>query len=273
MQQAMVLVTRPQPQADVWAQALQQQLGDAAQVRALPLIEVDAVPAAAYQQRLQQVWGNLPQWQAAYFVSIPAVRYFFAVVPDALARWQAATLRAWAPGRGTRQALLEQGVPADRIDSPPSEAGQFDSETLWPLIAQHLAPDRAVLRVRGTDHVLENGEVPDAGAGRDWMARQLDAIGIPVDTVVAYQRRAPQWSEQQCKQVRAWNGPNALWVCSSSQALDHLQQLLPGHDWQQATALATHPRIAERAAHCGFGRVLQTRPSLADVLQSIQSWL
>ena len=81
-----VFVTRPEPQASEWAQQLQQSLGDAAQVQAVPLIEVASVAEhAPYQQALHEVWAHLDQWQAAFFVSIPAVRFFFAAVPDAFA--------------------------------------------------------------------------------------------------------------------------------------------------------------------------------------------
>ncbi len=266
-----VFVTRPEPQASEWAQQLQQILGNAAQVRAVPLIEVASVAEhAPYQQALHEVWAHLDQWQAAFFVSIPAVRFFFAAVPDALQRWEASPIRAWAPGRGTRQALLDVGVSASRIDAPPPDATQFDSEALWPLVQSQAQPGCAILRVRGTDQLTSH--LQDAGAGRDWMAAQLMAAHVRVDTVVAYQRRAPQWSEAYAQQI-VTQGAQALWLCSSSQSLGHLAQILPSIQWPHATAICTHARIAERAQDMGFGTVVTTRPTLQDAVQTLQSYL
>ena len=63
----------------------------------------------------------------------------------------------------------------------------------------------------------------------------------------------------------------SLWLLSSSQALEHLCAALPGQDWRQARALATHPRIAQAARNAGFGEVRECRPALADVAASIES--
>ena len=45
------------------------------------------------------------------------------------------------------------------------------------------------------------------------------------------------------------------WHFSSSEAIGHLLDLAPGADWSAASALATHPRIAEHARGAGFGLV------------------
>ena len=275
-QRPLVLVTRPEPQASRWTSQLQQLLPEV-DIRALPLIVTAPVHAPAYQQRLQLAWDSLPELVAAYFVSGPAVTGFFAAVPDALARWQAAGVRAWAPGRGTRDALLQTGIPAAGIDSPPADAAQFDSETLWPLVqpqvAQALQQGRRMLRVRGTDQLLP-GEQVDQGAGRDWMGQQLQAAGVTVDTVVAYQRQPPAWDGAFVASLRQQLAARrCLWLWSSSQALEHAVALLPGHDWSADGAVATHPRIAENARRCGFVQLQQARPVLADVAQSIQSLL
>jgi uroporphyrinogen-III synthase len=45
--------------------------------------------------------------------------------------------------------------------------------------------------------------------------------------------------------------------------------LLPQADWSAATALATHPRIAEAAARAGFGRVIEAPPTPAAVAETL----
>lgn len=276
-QALLVIITRPQPQADAWADVLQQLLQDRVRIKVLPLIEVAPVAHPDYRRRLQQAWEQLAQTAGAFFVSVPAVEQFFAAVPHAAARWNAGQTRAWAPGRGTLQALLQAGVAPHTIDSPPPDAAQFDSETLWPLIQPQLAAARqagcSVLRVRGTDDPQPGSEHPDYGSGRDWLGEQLVQAGLVVRTVVAYQRQPPSWTQEQKARVRTLAQGRHLWLWSSSQALQNLQLLLPEQDWSAATALATHPRIAAKASACGFGEVLQTRPLLKDVSQSIQSWL
>ncbi len=113
------------------------------------------------------------------FVSANAVQGFFAAAGRR--PWPAAT-RAWSPGPGTTQALVAAGVPAERVDAPPADAAQFDSEALWPVIAPQLQAGLRVLLVRGAG-------ADGRPAGRDWLARQLQQAGARVDTVVAYARR------------------------------------------------------------------------------------
>ncbi len=66
-------------------------------------------------------------------------------------------------------------------------------------------------------------------------------------------------------------GADAVWLFSSSEALSNLTVLMPGENWAQARAVATHPRIAQRVQLAGFGTVRLARPTLADVLASIES--
>ncbi|MDQ3273162.1 MAG: uroporphyrinogen-III synthase, partial [Pseudomonadota bacterium] len=59
----------------------------------------------------------------------------------------------------------------------------------------------------------------------------------------------------------------SVWLFSSSEAVGHL----PPGDWSQGRALATHPRIAEAARAAGWGVVVESRPTLADIVASIES--
>jgi uroporphyrinogen-III synthase len=196
------------------------------------------------------------------FVSANAVQGFFAAAPAGA--WPATGLRAWAPGPATGDALLQAGVPAGVIDAPAVDAAQFDSESLWAEVQGQLPPGGRLLLVRGAG---ANGQ----GQGREWLSQQLAAAGVALEEVVAYGRGLPAWSPAERAVAQQAAGDGACWLFSSSEAAQHLRQLLPGQDWSAARAVATHPRIAETARALGFGYVRESRPSLADVVASIES--
>lgn len=270
-----VVITRPQPQATHWMQMLQQRLPQ--RIHSMPCMAVSALPPDC-QQHLVQAWQALHTYAAVFFVSPAAVTHFFSAVPHAIQRWQhAAHVRAWAPGAGTRQALLQLGVDASRIDSPTAtDTAQFDSEHLWPLLQPHIAQarqrDLAVLRVRGTDATASElaTACAAAGHGRDWLAQQLVQAGLFVQTAVAYQRYTPIWEDNTCQQAQKLIHPQAIWLWSSSQALQYAQQLLHHPFWPHTQALATHPRIAAVARQLGFAHITECLPTIDAVVQSIQ---
>jgi uroporphyrinogen-III synthase len=223
-----VLVTRPAREAQRWVHELRLHGLSAS---ALPLIEIGAPPD---ESAVQRAWARLEQFDAVMFVSGNAVDRFFALRPPSLPSWRDQT-RAWAPGPGTRDALLLAGVTPDLIDHPGEQAEQFDSQALWAVVAAQLGAGRKVLVVRG-------GDASGQGSGRDWLATQLAKGGVAVDTVVAYCRRRPYWTPAQLAMAQQGAGDGSVWLFSSSEAIGHLQALLPGQAWSQARAVATHPR-------------------------------
>ncbi len=260
-----VIVTRPEPEASRWAEALR---GHGWPALALPLIEIGEPRDEAALAALQHWRQGAFQADAVMFVSGAAVVHFFAG-GDAVRALQPVATRFWAPGPATAAALRDVGVPADRIDAPPDDAEQFDSEALWPVVAPQVRAGRTVLVVRG----VSQGAAPEtvAGSGREWLIRRCQAAGARVDACVAYERRAPGWSAEQSRLALGACGPGAVWLFSSSEALANLQTLLPGADWRAASALATHPRIAEAARSAGFGEVAISRPTLSDVMRALES--
>lgn len=276
-----LIITRPAGPAQLWRAALQAQLpGRTCHV--LPLIEIAPVAEPHWQQKLHQCWQELAHYHAAVFVSPAAVEHFFAAQPQAASRWQQQALRAWAVGPGTRRALLDVGVPTQLIDSPLDGAQQFDSEALWPLVQPQLAAckqvGKRILRVRGMDEEANDGDNSggfagdkSAGNGRDWLGAAITQAGVGLHSVAAYVRQRPVWGADQMRAASALASEPAVWLFSSGLALRHLAELLPAQDWAHATALSTHPRIAQTAQAMGFGRVLACRPSLPDVVQSLQS--
>jgi uroporphyrinogen-III synthase len=253
-----VLVTRPESEARRWVEELRRRGFDA---QPLPLIEIAPVAGGL---AIAAAWQQLTRFRAAMFVSGNAVRHFFAQKPEG-AQWPAQT-RAWSPGAGTRDALLAAGVDPKLVDAPPPEASQFDSETLWQQVVSQVAEGDRVLIVRG-------GDAQGTGSGRDWLADQLIAAGAQVEFLVVYRRQPPRLSEEQLTEAKQSTGPDAcVWLFSSSQAIAHLQALLPGQDWAQGRAVATHPRIARAAREAGFGVVCESRPSVDAVLAALKSF-
>ena len=271
-----LLVTRPAREAAVWVQQFQAQGLHAV---ALPLIAIGPVDdtttrdacLAQLQAQLQTHKAHgVHHYDAVMFVSANAVQFF---LPPGMAWPQHRPVRAWSPGPGTARALLDAGVPPGQLDSPSEEAGQFDSEALWQIVAPQVYPGHRTLVVRGQDGPA-SPQGQGRGHGRDWLARQLQAAGGEVDFVAVYTRHAPRWDARQQALAQAAAQDGSVWLFSSSQAVLHLQQCLPGlptRYWQAARAVATHPRIADAARAAGFGVVRLSRPTLDDVVRVVAS--
>ena len=265
-----IIVTRVQPQAQHWADRFVAS-GHAALV--LPLIEVRGFADSA---AVRAAWLHWPGYKAAMFVSRHAVDFFFQEKPalalDGKALADGKT-RCWSTGPGTANALREQGVAEALLDTPPEQAGQFDSEALWQQVQSQVQPGDKVLIVRGDSVAADGASVVDndQGVGREWLAQRLRQAGAQVDFVVAYQRGAPIWDDHQRALARAASTDGSVWLFSSAEALGHLQGLLPAQNWSASRAVATHPRIATAAQALGFGVVATPRPTWDDVLASVES--
>ncbi len=248
-----LLVTRPAAQAAEWVDGLR---AHGIEAEALPLIGIDppADPAP-----VRAAWAGLAAYRLVMFVSPNAAQQFFLLRPEGNA-WPAGTL-AGSPGPGTSRTLCALGVGAEAIAEPAADAAQFDSESLWQQLQRLDWAGQRVLIVRGE-------------SGRDWLADTLRAHGATVDFVTAYERGAPRLdAHEQALLRRARAEPRQhVWMFSSSESIGHLEALTPGAGWHEAVALATHPRIAERARAAGFGTVLESRPALEAVVACLQSF-
>lgn len=245
-----VIVTRPAAQAAHWVQELHARGIDAF---ALPLIDIAPPLELA---RLEQAWRQLPQQGLVVFVSPTAAEQFFAHRP-ADCVWPDGVVAA-SIGAGTTHALQQWGVAT--IIEPPADAPQFDSEALWACLSGRDWAGVPVLIVRGD-------------GGRDWLADTLRRSGAQLSFVTAYRRLPPQLdaAARACLEAAMARPAEHLWFFSSSEAIEHLLQLRAGVNWSASRALATHPRIAERARASGFGAVHETRPTLDAVAACIQS--
>lgn len=244
-----LLVTRPASQAAEWVDQL---AAAGVPAVALPLIGIEPVVAEGAVDELHAAWRALPALRFVMFVSGNAVQQFFAHRPAGV-DWPAG-LRAGATGPGTAQALRQAGLP-DAAIVQPAAGGRWDAEALWARIGADAWRGAEVLVVRGE-------------RGRDWLAEQWRAAGARVRFLEAYRRTLPALDAAQhavlgqaVAQPAAW-----CWLFSSSESVLNLQQLAPpGARWTDATALATHPRIAEAARQAGFGAVTVVQPELAAV--------
>jgi uroporphyrinogen-III synthase len=247
-----VIVTRPAREAARWTARLRERGFEPVE---LPLM---AIGAPADQHGLRRLAAEADRFGAVMFVSANAVHGFFSAGPVF------GRARAWAPGPATREALIAAGVPAARIDAPAEAAQQFDSESLWQQVCGQLDAGDSLLIVRGAG-------AEGKSQGRDWLAQQVTARGVRVETIVAYTRGLPQWTAQEQEAARRAAADGSTWLFSSSEAAGNLQHLLGGQDWSRARAIATHPRIATAVRALGFGEVRQCRPALEDVIASIES--
>lgn len=247
-----VIVTRPAAQAATWVDALRTCGIDAV---ALPLI---GISPAANRDAVTQAWLALVDRALVVFVSPNAVEEFFAVRPEASV-WPESTVAA-SVGPGTTHALARHGVPEACIIEPSADSIQFDSESLWQRLSRDDWDGKSVLIVRGD-------------GGRDWLADTLRSNGAVVTFVAAYRRLMPEFRgvERDLLAHAIANPARHLWFFSSSEAISNLVAAEPHAQWTASHAIATHPRIAQRARDCGFGVVGESPPTLEGVMACIQS--
>ena len=254
-----VIVTRPKNEARQWVATLTDAGYDA---QALPLIGVLPAPDPS---AVVAAWQRLNTFDAIMFVSGNAVDHFFALKPALALEFtaqDATKIRAFVTGPGSFSALKRAQVEPERIDMPDREAGQFDSEALWQVVAKQVRPGCRVLIVRG---------ISSAGAGRDWFAEQVRSAGGVVEFVVSYQRRQPQLLAEEREMACKAATDGSVWLFSSSEAIANLLAECPDQNWAQAKAVVTHSRIAQAAREAGFCVVCESRPMLADLMASIES--
>ncbi len=262
-----VIVTRPVQDSAKWVDALAQAGFD---TQALPLIAVGPAPDS---EAVRAAWARIASFDAVMFVSGNAVAHFFALKPASalvFAGQAAIKTRAFVPGLGSLDALRQVGVNAACIDAPDAQAGQFDSEALWAVVAHRVVPGYRVLIVRGTGDARMAPDV-GSGVGRNWFAKQVESVGGSVEFVVAYQRCVPHWSEAEVALARTAASDGSVWLFSSSEAVANLVAAFPDAPWHQARAVATHVRIAQAARAAGFAVVCESRPTLDALVFSIES--
>jgi len=212
----------------------------------LPAFEFKPAPDEA---RVIDGLGKLSSYELAVFVSPAAVE---AVATRLSQAWPTGTAIG-AVGEGTRRAILGRipGAAAATICAPTaldSDAESSGSEALWRTMQPVVGQMRRVLILR-------------AEHGREWLAEQLVAAGIQVETLAVYTRRTAAVPAEVAQRLRAWQaaGRTPVLVVASSEAVETVIGLLDpivGATWSRgALALASHERIAQRLRAAGFAEV------------------
>jgi uroporphyrinogen-III synthase len=254
-----VVVTRPEQDASAWVDSFNE--AGFKTIR-FPLLELTEFLTT---QTALEALALLKRSQAVMFVSANAVRFLaqaFRHQPEWVEHFQVS--RAWCTGPGTAAVLAQCGIPLGQIDQPAAQASQLDSEALWDVVASQAVKDMNMLFVRGAD---ESG----ATVGRDWLALELEKAQVKVSAIAAYQRTPTQLTESQKSQVQQFIADGAVWVFSSSAALQALVDQCPKANWSMAKATVTHPRMADLAQKMGWGAVAIAPPGLGSLQASIKS--
>lgn len=255
-----VIVTRPEQDAASWMVQLQ---GAGFNAQSLPLLELTDFLTPNQASKSLEL---LLQSQVVMFVSANAVRYLakaLAASPHWMTHFKR-NARAWCTGPGTAAALHACGISDSQIDQPATHMSQLDSEALWEVVSPQVFPGMRALFIRGAD---ESGHI----AGRDWLVQALEQRQAQVEAIAAYQRQVTRLNAQQVAKVSAFVNEGAIWLFSSSAALEGLVKQCPGLDWSKAKAVVTHPRIAQLAEKLGWQQISIAPPGVPSLLASIKS--
>lgn len=203
--------------------------------------------------------ARLADYDLALFVSANAVR---ATVPLLKAPWPHGTIIG-AVGAATRAAVDAELQPAGATLIAPDDDGDSGSEAFWRAWQAYGARARRVLLLRAAD-------------GRDWLTERFIDSGATVDPVATYTRRARQLSLDDVARLRSWVSANvsAVTVFSSSESVTALAQQVDSAAWawlRRGTAIATHPRIAQRLATEGYARVINATFDDEAIIAKLES--
>lgn len=284
MQNTKIVLTRPEKESSHWLDGLK---GAGFDVVNWPLIEIEHLNPV---QACEEILPKLDTFSAIAFVSSSAVDHFVSSVLNfkKLAHPQTfpwPNLKYWATGHGTVQALLRAGVDESNICMPPKNAAQFDSKELWRVVKDSLAEKDQVLFVRGLNEEehqaldkeqksspqpISNNQNLEPPTGSNWLIWQLKQQNIQVQSIEVYRRKIPDWSNKQKLNAIEALKNKAIWIFSSSLAIENLASLLPLEDCSRGFAVATHERIALKAKEVGWGVVNVSRPTIGDIIKSLK---
>ncbi len=257
-----VLVTRPQAQAQGWCRVLQQAGANTIEI---PVLEIVAVSEAAEQQRLKDRILAVDQYQKTIFVSQNAVDHGM----DWLDRyWPQLPLGIeWmAIGAATARRLQAADLLVTSVVSNPAEA--MDSEALLAL------PQMAAEQVGGQKILIFRG-----CGGRPLLAEVLEERGAQVDYAELYRRQCPSAARAQLDKHAFAASGRELVSLHSGESLQNFHRLVSGEGgeeregWRDWPVLVPSQRVAEAARVMGFSCVVCAKNATdSAMLASLEHW-
>lgn len=227
-----VLNTRPKHLAPVTSAKIHREGGHAIE---LPLVEIQETSS-----KWQAILPPLHTITHAIFTSAHAVSYFFKHVKN----WPH-HLNTYAVGKGTKQALLQQGLLTVFL---PENA---DSEHLLLMEPLQAVNQQKVLIIKGRD-------------GRTLIENTLRARHAAIFNVIVYERILPVIAPRILTQLYEKDTFDIILITSET-ALHHLFLLFDTslHAWlQNKPCLVISKRLAMVAEKKGFHSVIQSHPDI-----------
>lgn len=242
-----VLVTRPQPSANAWAQRLE---AEGAQPLVAPMMELVPVSDPEGQRAIKQIVLDFDRYQKAIFVSQNAVAHGLDWLE---AYWPQLPMGIdyFAVGQSTARALEDRGLKVTALQN----AGAMNSEALLD------APELSAGRVKHQRIVIFRGR-----GGRGLMGQVLGERGAQVDYCELYHRQLPPKAPEQLRSAvrQKISGPLVV-ALHSGEALDNYTQTLarlpPGgpelKKLRQAPLLVPGERLVEQAQALGYRQLIR----------------
>lgn len=178
---------------------------------------------------------------------------------------------------GGSEAFLSQSSLNPKLVIKPANEAQWDSEGLLES-----------LLLSKTNWALQKVLFIKGDGGREWLANQLAEIGAQIEQISLYSRGPLSLEDDYWQKLLQFINipkntqeiayPQFIWLMTSSQACEYLQQGLNQLGLQekilnQSVALATHEKIAQKAHEIGFSKVIQILPGPENIAKYITDML
>lgn len=234
-----IIVTRPQAQAEPWAERLRA-LG--ADVSVISLLEIVPVREASQIQAIKNRILDFDLYRKAIFVSQNAVTHGFEWLEN---YWPQLPYGVdyFAVGETTAKQLQDRGVKV--TDLAQSQSGAMTSETLLQSPELQSVTREKIVIFRGL-------------GGRPHIGEVLAERGALVDYCELYERVLPAGSSSALSELLAQNFPKLVLVLHSGEALENLQKIVRQMTVTASTiminmhVLVPSQRILELAKAAGF---------------------
>jgi uroporphyrinogen-III synthase len=238
-----VVLTRPRPQCEAIASALEAQGARILVFPALDIVPIEPSPAG------REALASLPSASLAIFVSANAAEYGVAAARRA-GPWPA-TLAVAGVGEATAIALRAEGF--ERVIAP---AAGFDSESLLACPELNDVRGKRVLVFRGV-------------GGREHLRTTLEGRGARVAYVECYRRERPQTDPAPLLAALELGRIDAVHAMSAETVDNFLALAGPGASWSRVALVVPHPAIARHGASAAFGRAVVSGHGIPGLVEAL----